>query len=33
MIKGRLSGDAWDEMALLAAELCAPGRVPLALAG
>jgi DNA polymerase-3 subunit delta len=33
MIKGRLSGDAWDEMALLAAELCAPGRVPLARAG
>jgi DNA polymerase III delta subunit len=24
MIKGRQSGDAWDEMALLAAELCAP---------
>jgi hypothetical protein len=23
MIKGRLRGDAWDEMALLAAELCA----------
>jgi hypothetical protein len=22
MIKGRLTGDAWDEMALLAAELC-----------
>jgi DNA polymerase III subunit delta len=25
MIKGRLSGDAWDEMALLAAELCGQG--------
>jgi hypothetical protein len=23
MIKGRLAGDAWDEMALLASELCA----------
>ena len=33
MIKGRLGGDAWDEMALLAAELCAPGRVPLAAVG
>jgi hypothetical protein len=22
MIKGRLTGDAWDEMALLSAELC-----------
>ena len=22
MIKGRLTGDAWDELALLAAELC-----------
>ncbi len=27
MVKGRLSGDAWDEMALLAAEIC--GRSPL----
>ncbi len=33
MIKGRLGGDPWDEMALLAAELCAPGRVPLAAVG
>jgi DNA polymerase III subunit delta len=33
MIKGRLGGDAWDEMALLTAELCAPGRVPLAAVG
>jgi hypothetical protein len=23
MIKGRIPGNAWDEMALLAAELCA----------
>jgi hypothetical protein len=22
MVKGRLLGDAWDEMALLAAEIC-----------
>jgi len=22
MIKGRLAGDAWDELALLAAEIC-----------
>jgi hypothetical protein len=22
MIKGRLTGDAWDELALLSAELC-----------
>jgi DNA polymerase-3 subunit delta len=29
MIKGRLSGDAWDEMALLAAELCAPPTLAL----
>jgi DNA polymerase III subunit delta len=29
MIKGRLSGDAWDEMALLAAELCAQPTLPL----
>jgi DNA polymerase III subunit delta len=29
MIKGRASGDAWDEMALWAAELCAvPGLMP-----
>ena len=33
MIKGRLGGDAWDEMALLTAELCVPGRVPLAAVG
>ena len=29
MIKGRLGGDAWDEMALLAAELCAQPTFPL----
>ena len=29
MIKGRLSGDAWDEMALLAADLCAQPTFPL----
>jgi hypothetical protein len=23
MIKGRIDGDAWDELALLAADLCA----------
>jgi DNA polymerase III subunit delta len=28
MIKGRLRGDAWDEMALLAAEICARPAVP-----
>jgi DNA polymerase III subunit delta len=31
MIKGRLSGDAWDEMALLALELSAPGMRSLPL--
>jgi DNA polymerase-3 subunit delta len=31
MIKGRLSGDAWDEMALLATELCAPAAFTLPL--
>jgi hypothetical protein len=25
MIKGRLSGNAWDEMALFARQMCAPG--------
>jgi hypothetical protein len=29
MIKGRLGGDAWDEMALLAADLCARPTFPL----
>jgi DNA polymerase III subunit delta len=29
MIKGRLGGDAWDEMALLAADLCAQPIFPL----
>lgn len=29
MIKGRLSGDAWDELALLAAELCGQRVLPL----
>lgn len=29
MIKGRLGGNAWDEMALLAAELCAQPTLPL----
>ncbi len=29
MIKGRLGGDAWDEMALLAADLCAQPTFPL----
>ena len=29
MIKGRLAGNAWDEMALLAAELCAQKALPL----
>lgn len=29
MIKGRQSGDAWDEMALLAADLCAHPALPL----
>ena len=28
MVKGRLVGDAWDEIALLAADIC--GRSPLA---
>jgi len=28
MIKGRLSGDAWDEMALLAAEICGQPALP-----
>lgn len=28
MIKGRLAGDAWDEMALLAAEICARPALP-----
>jgi hypothetical protein len=27
MVKGRLAGDAWDEIALLAADIC--GRSPL----
>jgi len=30
MIKGRLSGDAWDEMALLATDLCGEAALPLA---
>jgi hypothetical protein len=30
MIKGRASGDAWDEMALLALELCGEPALPLA---
>ncbi len=30
MIKGRLNGDAWDEMALLAMELCGQPALPLA---
>ena len=30
MIKGRLGGDAWDELALLAAELCGEPALPLA---
>lgn len=30
MIKGRLAGNAWDEMALLAADLCAHPALPLA---
>jgi DNA polymerase III subunit delta len=33
MIKGRLTGDPWDEMALLATELCGAARAPFALAG
>ena len=33
MIKGRLSGDAWDEMALLAADLCAQPIFPLPALG
>ena len=33
MIKGRLSGDAWDELALLATQLCAaPARITAAAA-
>ncbi|HEX8757650.1 MAG TPA: hypothetical protein VF745_15040, partial [Steroidobacteraceae bacterium] len=28
MIKGRLQGDAWDEMALLAADICGRPAVP-----
>jgi hypothetical protein len=29
MVKGRLAGNAWDEIALLAADIC--GRSPLRL--
>jgi hypothetical protein len=29
MIKGRLRGDAWDEMALLTAEFCTRPLLPL----
>jgi len=29
MIKGRLAGDAWDEIALLAAEFCTRALLPL----
>jgi hypothetical protein len=29
MIKGRLSGDAWDEIALLATEFCTRALLPL----
>ena len=28
MIKGRLQGNAWDEMALLAADICGVPAVP-----
>jgi hypothetical protein len=28
MIKGRLRGDAWDEMALLAADICGRPALP-----
>ena len=28
MIKGRLAGDAWDELALLAGDLCATPAMP-----
>ena len=28
MIKGRLPGDAWDELALLTGELCAQPAMP-----
>jgi DNA polymerase-3 subunit delta len=29
MAKGRMRGDAWDELALLAADLCGPGALPV----
>jgi hypothetical protein len=29
MIKGRLNGSPWDELALLAAELCGRSALPL----
>jgi hypothetical protein len=28
MVKGRLLGDAWDEMALLAADICGRSALP-----